>query len=150
MIPYIILLNSPFYTFFLAGNKIVVTPSQVQSKETCFKKIIYKEKVWNLAGKTLFQSFYPQSQRHLYLLIKIIRASFAWIRHQSVYTCADIKIMKVNIIHQAFSKFGKFSKLFHWLVTAKKIYALSSSVLHVQVRRECNLFQWTSFVKKIR
>ena len=48
----------PIYTFSLAGNKFVYTPTQGKNGEKYFNHIIYKGKMPNLAGKNTSPSFF--------------------------------------------------------------------------------------------
>ena len=50
----------PIYTFSMAGNIIVYTPSQSTNREKYFNHTIYKETMPTLTGKkTLFYQFLP-------------------------------------------------------------------------------------------
>ena len=59
---------SHFYTFSLAGNKIVYTPNQGTSREKYFNYIIYKGEMPTLAGNEHISVIFSRHGPHIFHL----------------------------------------------------------------------------------
>ena len=102
---------SPIYTFSLAGNIIVHTPSQSTNKKKHYNYNNYKDKMPTLAGSKHLYVFHHRP-RHFHLSMGNVRAYSVRNGHQSAYSHADKIIVSVNKDQQISNNRKIFLKFF--------------------------------------